>query len=369
MVTVTAQTAVALATAVALVGANAFFVAVEFALVAARAVRLETAADDGDRRSKQALVAVRDLQPRLAGAQLGITMASLGLGFVAEPAVADLVEPLIKRIADIPPGVAHSISFAVALTLVVAVHVVAGEMVPKNIAIAAPEWTARRLAAVLQVYVIVFRPVIWALNGVSNAIVRLLGMKPVDEIDIALTVKEFHTMLAGALHEGVIEPSEHELLAGALEFRDCSAGSLMVPAAEMVSVPRSTTVAGIEEVVASSGHTRVPVWGMAPDDILGFVHAKDLLHMPPDARSDPVPLELIRRMLVVSPDISAREVMQLMRRLRVHIALVERKLRSDQPGADHRAGIGQSRITLGIVTLEDVLEAIVGEIYDESDDE
>lgn len=345
-------TAVALAAAVVLLGANAFFVAAEFALVAARAARLEGSANEGDRRSALALAAVRDLQPQLAGAQLGITMASLGLGFVAEPVVAHLIEPLVKLVVDVPEGVLHTISLTVALVIVVTLHVVAGEMVPKNLAIAGPESAVRLLVPALRVYGAVLRPVIWALNAVSEGIVRLLGMEPVDEINTALTVNEFHALLAGARDEGVIESTEHELLSGALGFRVRSAGSMMVPADRLVAVPRSTSVEHFEEVVASSGHTRVPVWGSAPDDVLGFVHAKDLLRMPSEARTDPVPLELVRRMRVVRPDMSGRDLMLSMRRSRVHMVLVRNEVGS----------------MLGIVTLEDVLEALVGDIYDETDE-
>ena len=344
--------AVALAAAVVLLGANAFFVAAEFALVAARAARLETAAATGDRRSALALTLVRDLQAQLAGAQLGITMASLVLGYVAEPAIAHLIEPLIETVAEVPAGVLHTISFAVALFVVTTLHVVVGEMVPKNIAIAGPESAARLLAPAIRVYGVVFKPVIWSLNVVSNAMVRLVGLRPVDEINTALTINEFRTLLAGAREEGVIEPTEHELLSGALEFRVRSAGSMMVPADRLVSVPRGVSVARLEHIVASSGHTRVPVWGSEPDDVLGFVHAKDLLRMPTEAPADPLPLELVRRMRVVSPDMPGRDLLLYMRRSRVHMALVR-----DEAGT-----------MLGVVTLEDVLEALVGDIFDETDD-
>ena len=346
-------TIVALVAAVVLLGANAFFVAAEFALVASRAARLESAAAAGDRRSALALTLVRDLQTQLAGAQLGITMASLVLGYLAEPAIAHLIEPLIELVADVPDGVVHTISFATALFVVTTLHVVVGEMVPKNIAIAGPESSARLLAPAMRMYGVVFRPVIWSLNVVSNALVRLVGMRPVDEINTALTINEFHTLLKGARDEGVIESTEHELLAGALEFRVRSAGLLMVPADRLVSVPRGTSVARLEDVVASSGHTRVPVWGSEPGDVLGFVHAKDLLRMPPEARDDPVPLELLRRMRVVSPSMSGRDLLLYMRRSRRHMALV----RDDD---------GEMQ---GIVTLEDVLEALVGDIFDETDED
>lgn len=331
-----------------LLAANAFFVAAEFALIAARAARLEAEAKEGDRASSQALMAIRDLQPRLAGAQLGITMASLGLGFFAEPAVAHLIEAAIGTVSNV--HLSHTVAFMLALAIVVPIHVVIGEMVPKNIAIAEPEKTARKLALPLQAYVILFKPLIWLLNGLSNSIVRAMGLQPVDEINTALTVKEFHTLIAGALDEGVIEPSEHELLSGALEFRDRSAGSLMVPTHKMVSVPQNTTVAKVEQVVASSGHTRVPIWGATSNDILGFIHAKDLLRIPVDMHAEQVPVEIIRRMIVTRPDVSAKALMGRMRRQQVHIALVKTE-----------------ESVLGIVTLEDVIESLVGEIYDETD--
>ncbi|MCY4067737.1 MAG: hemolysin family protein [Acidimicrobiaceae bacterium] len=344
-------TLVALLAAVVMLAANAFFVAAEFALVASRAVRLEAAAEEGDRRSRIALAAVRDIQTQLAGAQLGITMASLLLGYVAEPAIAQLIEPLIEAVVEVPSGVLHTVSFALALFMVTTLHVIVGEMVPKNVAITEPEKSARLLAPALRVYGVVFRPVIWTLNKASNAVVRLMGMQPADEINTALTINEFHTLLAGARSEGVIEPAEHDLLSGALGFRVRSAGSMMVPADRLVSAPRGTSVARLEEVMASTGHSRVPVWGSDKDDVLGFVHAKDLIRMPAEARDDPVPLELLRRMRVVGPDMPGRDLLLHMRRARVHMAVVR----------------GDAGRMLGVVTLEDVLESLVGEIFDESD--
>ena len=338
--------------ALGLLVANAFFVAVEFALLASRAARLEPmAADDRDRRAAVALEAVRDLQPQLAGAQLGITMASLGLGYVAEPAVAAVFESVIERVVEIPSGVLHTISFITALAVVVVLHMVIGEMVPKNLALAAPEQSARRLAPLHRVYVTVFRPIVWFLTVISNAITGLLGMKPVDEINTALTVKEFHTLIEGAVEDGTLEDVDHDLLAGALDFRTRTAASIMVPRACMLSVPRSTSVSDLEAVVAEHGHSRVPVTASGPHDVVGFVHSKDLLRFAAGERDDPVPLEMIRRMLIVGPDRPVRDIMHSMRNQRRHMALV-------------RCPRGE---LLGIVTLEDVLEALVGDITDETD--
>ncbi len=340
-----------LALSLLLVAVNAFFVSVEFSLIGSRTSRLEPMADNSDDGATIALEAVRDLQPQLAGAQLGITMASLGLGFVAEPAVSSVIESVIELFGEIPSGLLHTISFVLALAIVVTLHMVLGEMVPKNIALAGPERAARVLAPVHRVYVSTLRPAIWLLNAMSNATLRLFGREPVDELNTALTVNEFHTLIAGAHEEGVIEVAEHDLLAGALDFRARTAGSVMVPRSRMVSIVRSTPVAEIEDLVARSGHSRLPVEGTGPDDIVGFVHSKDLLRLPADARPEPPPLEIIRRMLIVPPDRSIRDLMRSMRRTRRHMALVR----------DSEGGL------LGMVTLEDVLESLVGSIRDETD--
>ncbi len=346
------MTAGFLIAAVLLLFANGFFVAVEFALLASRVSRLQPMAEDGDDPGAvAALDAVRDIQPQLAGAQLGITMASLGLGYVAEPAVAALLEPALEQFAELPESVAKTVSFVIALSIVVTLHMVLGEMVPKNLAIASPERVARLLAPPHAAFVALLRPVVWFLNACSNVIVRLLGYEPVDELASALTVNEFHTLLAGAAQEGTIEDVEHELLAGALDFRARTAGSIMTPRDKMKTVPRPTSVAEIERLVTSSGHSRIPIEGGGPDDIIGFVHSKDLLRLPPDARDDQVPLEMMRRMLIVPPDQPVRELMRTMRKARRHVALV-------------RTDDGQ---LLGLVTLEDALEALVGDIRDETD--
>jgi len=335
-----------------LLAANAFFVAVEFALLASRAARLESmAGDDGDARTRAALASIRNLQPQLAGAQLGITMASLGLGFVAEPAIAHLLEAGLDAVVSLPSGVLHTVSFVVALALVVVVHMVIGEMVPKNLAIAAPEQSARLLAPLHRGYVTLFRPVVWVLNSSSNAISRLLGMEPVDELNTALTVNEFQTLLRGAVEEGKLEDAEGDLLSGALDLRARTVASIMVPRWRMVTINRETTIAELETLVNERGHSRVPVIGNRSDDVIGFVHSKDLLRFGAGDHGAPVPLEMLRRMLIVDPNLPVRQLIFLMSRARRHLAVVR--------SSDGRL--------LGMVTLEDALEALVGDIVDETD--
>jgi CBS domain containing-hemolysin-like protein len=346
-------TGLSLLAAAVLLLANAFFVAVEFALIASRRARLETMAEEGKLRARLALGSLRDLNLQLAGAQLGITMASLLLGFVAEPAVARLIERAIGNVVELPAGVLHTIGFAVALTIVVFLHMVIGEMVPKNIAIASPERTLLILSAPNRLYLLLFRPVIHTLNWLANLGVRLLGARPRHELDVAHTAEELANMLGESREEGLIEEVAHQLMTGALDLGARDVASVMVDRDGIDWVRRSATPAETEEVVLRSGHTRLVVCGDDVDDVLGFIHAKDLLSIPASGRDRPLPLSRIRRMLVLEPRTPLDDALLAMQRSRAHLAVV-----ADEDGR-----------TLGLVTLEDVIEAVVGDIRDESDRE
>lgn len=335
----------------ALLVANGFFVAVEFALIASRRSRLQELAEGGSARARMALGAMAHLNLQLAGAQLGITMASLVLGYVAEPAVAGLLEDAVDGFVDLPDKVLHTGGFVVALAIVSFLHMVIGEMVPKNIAITAPERTLLSLALVNRVYVTVFGPILHLLNGMANAVVRACGVEPKDELSASASADELAAMLGASRDEGLIEDVAHQLLTGALDLGGLTLGSVVVPKADMVWLPRSATPAEAESLVVASGHTRLPVAEDGPDDLLGFVHAKDLLTIPAPARSRPLPLGRIRRMVVLAAPTPLDDALLAMQRARTHLAVV-----TDASGA-----------TLGIATLEDVIEALVGDIRDESD--
>jgi CBS domain containing-hemolysin-like protein len=343
----------AIVAAMFLVAVNAYFVAVEFALVGSQRPKLELMAGAGSRRAANALVAITHLSRQLAGSQLGITIASLGLGVLGEPAVAHFIEPVIELVGDPPEGLVHGLSFFLALAIVVSAHMVLGEMVPKGLALAGPERTLLLLAPVNNVFIAVFRPVIWFLDTAANALVRLLGMTPAREIGTAHTAAEFSSMVNASREEGLLEEFEHSLLTGALDFRQLVASSVMVTRAKVVFINRRMTVGSIERIAYGSGHSRLPVVGTGIDNVIGFLHVKDLLRLPPESRDEPLPLELVRRMLLVPHDRPLEDLLRAMRRARSHVAVVQ--------GPDGR--------TAGIVTLEDVLEEIVGEIRDESDRE
>jgi CBS domain containing-hemolysin-like protein len=346
---------------VVLLAVNAWFVAFEYSIVAARRSDLEGLADGGAdgagapaaARARRALAALDDRPRRLAGTQLGITVASLGLGVLIEPAVAELVEPAVEAIGDPSSAVVRGVSFAVALAIVAFLHMVLGEMVPKALALASPERSLMALTPGNSVYMAVFRPFIRVLDLVSSAIIRMLRLRSVRELGAVRGPIEFAALLDASREVGLLEEFEHNLLAGALDFRSRAASSVMVPRERVVYVNRRMTVGSIERIAHRSGHSRLPVVGTGLDNVIGFLHVKDLLRLPLEARDEPVPLELIRRMLVVPEDRPLEDVLRAMRRARSHVALVR--------GADGR--------TLGIVTLEDLLEELVGEIRDESDRE
>lgn len=331
---------------------NGFFVAVEFALVGSRRSKLEAMAADGHRSANAALAATRDLTLQLAGAQLGITIASLLLGFVAEPAAVDLIERATGPLS-MPAGLHHAIALVVGLGIVVFLHLVLGEMVPKGIALANPERTLLRVAAPNGVYLTLFGPIIrflnWSAAGFSRFVLRI---EPRNALPTAHTAEEVAVMLAESKQEGLIEEFAHDLLTGVLDFGGRDAAAVMVERDQIVTVSRDDTVEDVERIVVERGHSRLPVVGPGGiDDVIGFIHAKDLLTVPADARHRPILFRLIRRMLVVPRDRSLEDLLVSMRQSRVHFALV----------------VEPNRATAGLVTLEDLLEELVGDILDESD--
>ena len=345
------STGVAFVVSAVLVVVNGFFVAVELAFVASRRTKLETMVEQGERGATAALTATGDVTRMLFAAQLGITVASLLLGLIGEEAVAHIIESAVEAVVDIPDGLLHAIGFTTALLFVVFVHTVFGEMVPKNIAIAEPERASRFLAPIHLVVVTVVQPIIWFLKGLARPLLRLAGIDPDSGLKSAHTPEELLRLIDASRRGGLVDEHEHALLAGALDFGDTRVRSIMIPRARLTTVPRDATVRQIEARVVETGHSRFPVVGTAAGEIIGFVHAKDLVRLPPEALDEPVPLELIRRMLQVTIERKLEDVLLDMKRQRTHMALVV--------AADGRQ--------LGMITLEDILEELVGDIFDESD--
>lgn len=332
--------------AVVLLALNAFFVGAEFALISARRSQIEPRAQSGSTLARITLRAMENVSLVMAAAQLGITVCSLGLGAVGEPAVAHLMEPLFEWLR-VPAEAVHPISFVIAMTIVIYLHVVLGEMVPKNIALAGPEQAALLLGPPMVLIVTVLRPLIVLLNAVANVTLRLLRVEPKAEIASTFTREEVAALVEESRGEGMIEAGEYDRLSGALGFVEKQVSAVVMPRADLATVPRGATVAEVEERCAATGFSRFPVADPS-GDLVGFLHIKDVLEMDEAARERRISDKWIRPFATVQPHDLLHSALHAMQARGAHMARV---VDSD----------GQ---LLGVVTLEDVLEELVGEIRD-----
>ena len=341
---------VILVTAIFLILVNSVFVATEISLVASRISRLEELAEGGSRTAKRALEARKDLRKQLSGSQLGITLSSVILGILAEPSVGELIRSFLENLGA-PSGASETASWIAAIAIAAMLQMMFGEIVPKNIAIADPERTLLRVMPIQRFFVQIAKPVILLLDKIVAIAVRPLSKKLQVGNDSALGMTELLAVIKASKDDGLIESFEHELLTSALDLGRRPVSSIMINRSQMVTINRKMNLSSIEEVVVSSGHSRLPVVGNTENDLLGFLHVKDFLRLPEQSHSEPVPLEMIRRMLIVPPDLLLDDLLLQMRRSHSHLA-----------------GVKTSEgVLLGLVALEDVIEELVGEIEDESD--
>ncbi|WP_019137754.1 hemolysin family protein [Cellulomonas massiliensis] len=334
----------ALAIAVVLLAANAFFVGAEFAIISARRSSIEPLAEAGDRRARTVLWAMEHVSLMLACAQLGITVCSTSLGVVAEPAIAHLIEEPLHALG-VSPAWTHPIAFVVALAVVVFLHVVLGEMVPKNLAVSGPDRAVLLFGPPLVWVARVVRPVIWALNWLANHVLRLFGVEPKDEVASAFTAQEVQSIVERSQAEGLLE-DEQGLLTTAIEFSDKRAVDVMVGLDDAVVLRRDVTPAAVEELVGRTGFSRFPV---ADDDgePVGYLHVKDVLYAEGSERDLPVPAWRLRALAVAGVDDEIETVLAAMQRSGAHLARV----------------LVDGSCT-GVVFLEDILEELVGEVSD-----
>ncbi|WP_315097209.1 hemolysin family protein [uncultured Cellulomonas sp.] len=338
------SSSLALLVAVLLLAANAFFVGAEFAIISARRSSIEPLAREGDRRAVTVLWAMEHVSLMLACAQLGITVCSTSLGVVAEPAIAHLIEAPLHGLG-ISESLTHPIAFVVALAVVVYLHVVLGEMVPKNLAVAGPDRAVLMFGPPLVWIARVVRPLITGLNWLANHALRLFGVEPKDEVASAFTAQEVQSIVERSQAEGLLE-DEQGLLAGALEFSDRTAQDVMIRTGELVTLSEGSTPEEVERLVARTGFSRFPV----VDDAgvpLGYLHLKDVLYADEGARSLPVPAWRVRALAVVAPQDEVEDALAAMQRSGSHLARV------DEDGG-----------AVGVVFLEDILEELVGEVRD-----
>lgn len=326
-----------LVVAVLLLAANAFFVGAEFALVSARQSRMEELAAGGSRRARVALTGMRDISMILAGAQLGIAVATTGLGVLTEPAVERSIAHWLA-LTGLPGSLSHPIAFVVTLLIISGAHVVLGEMVPKNVAIAGPDRAAVWLGPPIVTFTRITRPVLWLFNELANVALRLVRIQPADEISHTYTPEDLAAMTRRSQDEGMLDAVESGLAQGALELEHRTVAEVMTPWSEVVTVADDISALGLERIAAETSFTRYPVVGR---QVRSYVHVKAALRVPDEHREQPLPESLRHPLAQTPPDTPLSELLARMRRSRSHLALV-----------------GEPSDPVGIVSFDDVLAAL-----------
>ncbi len=319
---------------------NAFFVALEFSLITCSRSLLRDKQEEGSAKAGYALAGVKKMPRYLAGSQLGITISTLALGFLAEPAIA--------RLFDSVSFISHALAAVLAIILATFIQIVIGEIVPKNMALADPDRAVLLLARPHFLFVKIFNPIIWALDKITALGVRMLGVSYSGE-EASRTPVELVGAVEESLGGGVIDRFDYNLLRGVLDLSEQTVGRNMVLRPRIASINPDSTATEIESIVLSSGHSRLPVIAENMKKAVGFVHSKDLLFLEESKRNERIAPELVRPVLSLPPDCPLDEALVLMQKERKHLAIV----------LDRRNNI------LGLITIEDVLESFAGEFPDD----
>ncbi len=336
-----------------LVLANGFFVAAEFSMVSVRRTRIAELVARGETGAEAVQKAIENPDRVIAATQLGITLASLALGWVGEPALSHLIYPVITLFPDaIQPELSHSLSAAFSFAIITFLHVVVGELAPKSIALQDPERTSLFVARPTLFAEQIFKPAIWVLNGAGNGLLRMVGIQPASGHQLVHSVDELKMLVTASAESGVVEAEESEMLHAIFDFGELVVRQVMVPRTEVIAVEANTPLEDIIGLVTHSSYTKFPVYEENLDQMVGIVHVKDLLHaMQRDDCQDCTARTFAREPLFVPETISVSALLRHFRANRQHIAIV-----MDEYGG-----------TAGLVTLEDLLEEIVGEVSDPFD--
>ena len=332
---------------------NGFFVAAEFALVSVRGTRIKELVAKGNIAAKWAAKALEHPDQVIAATQLGITLASLGLGWIGEPALSHLLQPLIELLpVNIQDGASHSIAVGLAFSIITFLHVIVGELMPKSIALQNPEKTSLWVARPTLWTEWIFKPFIWALNGTGNALLKMIGVNPADGHELAHSVEELKMIVTASAAEGIMESDEQEMLHAIFDFGELLVRRVMIPRTEFTAFEADIHLEEAINIAIHSLYTKFPVYDDDLDNIIGIVHIKDLLRAAYDPqRKDCKVRELVREAYFVPESVPVKSVLQQFRVQRRHIAIV----------MDEFSG------TAGLVTLEDLMEEIVGEVSDPFD--
>ena len=335
--------------AIFLVVLNGLFVAAEFSFVKVRKTKMELLAEEGVRSAKMALFGVKNLDAYLSVCQLGITLSSLGLGWLGEPSVAALLRPLLELAGIANPALVSSLSVAVGFSLITFLHVVFGELIPKSISIQKAEATVMILALPMRVFYILCFPLVTVMNGISNFFLHHAGFSSASEAEQTHSPEELRMLILDSSREGQLDESEGRMLGNIFSFYKKMAKDIMLHRMDVTSLDVAEGVAGATALARKSGRTRFPLYEDNHDNIIGFIHAKDLLHLKPDAELR----EILREPLYVYETAHLDQLLEQMRSKRQQFCVVVDEYGSWQ----------------GIITMEDVVEAIVGDIQDEFDNE
>lgn len=326
---------------------NAFFVLSEFAIVKIRKSKLEELSKDGVKNAKMAYEITNSLDSYLSATQLGITISSLALGWIGEPAVAMLIEKPINSIFETNATVIHSISFIISFTFITLLHVVLGELVPKSVAIATPEKSVLFVAKPLHAFWVIFKPFIAVFDFLAGGILKLIGIRPAGESEIAHSEEEIKIIVAESLKGGVLDSIETQIIKNAVDFSDTVAKEIMTPRKQMVCLNAQKSYEENYKKVIDSKYTRFPYIDGSKDSVLGMIHIRDIL------QSDKKDFnKIVRKILIVPENSSIASILSMMNKERISAALV----------IDEYGG------TSGLITMEDIIEEVLGDINDEHDE-
>ncbi|SMB91967.1 hemolysin family protein [Deinococcus hopiensis] len=334
-----------------LVLANGYFVAVEYALVSVRRTKIDQLVEEGNRAARMVQRVLSHLDLYIAAVQLGVSMMSLLIGFIAEPAIEHLTEPLFQQ-AGVPHTYQQPAAFALAFILSTTLHIVLGELVPKSAALQKSEAMSLGLVRPLVAFTAIFRPVILGLNGLGGLVLRLLGLKAVAGHHTAYSEEEIRMIVSASSQEGVLEDDEKELVYNVFDLSDTTVREVMTPRVDMVVVDGASPLRRLVEMNEEHGYSRVPVFQDTADNIVGIAHTSDMLRYL--SQLDTVVIaDVMRPVFFVPEGMKIKDLLAKMREKKSHLSIV----------VDEFGG------TAGLVTLEDALEEIVGEIYDETDED
>lgn len=330
---------------------NGFFVAAEFAMVKIRSSRLAQLVEEGNRKAKIAQKITENLDAYLSACQLGITLASLGLGWVGEPAVARLIEKPLENLGVSQVAI-HTIAFIIAFSMITFLHIVLGELAPKSLAIQRTEGTVLNVVRPLVWFQRLMYPFIWVLNGTANAMLKWAGIEPAKAGELAHTEEEIRILVSQSHKSGLIDNTEMTLFDNIFEFSERIAREIMVPRVDMVTIDVNDTHEDVVRKIEQEHHTRYPVTQGDKDHIIGFVHIKDL-YLQMNRNEDFSIKKILRSVIMVSEAAEISSVLKEMQKNRSQIAVV----------VDEYGG------TAGLITMEDIIEELVGDIHDEFDNE